>query len=252
MSNLSRTLIIFFGIMLFISADKAFSQHTLAKIRLIDGSKIRGIIVENKIDAYIKVLILDSQQVVISYDKIKWFRSISFKYRAYISKETGYFNETSAGLIFLKSSEFSGVSADWTFHTVNGLWVQSGIRTGLGVGFDRYGETSALPIYVSGKGDIGSGRVVPVLNINLGYAPMWVKSSSSVWTDIDDVKGGMYWEIGSGIKIKGINSALMFYLAYKHQSGKLIYIDNWWNESSSILVEKRNFRNIVFAMGVAF
>ncbi len=253
MSNLNRITVVFFGIILFISAGVAFGQHNLAKIHLKDGSIIRGIIVENEIDDYIKVMVLDTQQVVISYDKIKRFRSVSFKYNAFTSKQTGYFNETSTGLIFLKSSEFSGVSPDWTLHTVNGVWIRRGIRAGLGLGFDRYGETSALPIYISGRGDIGSGRVVPVMNLNLGYAPMWVKSSNSEWTNIDDVKGGMYWEIGSGIKIKGINSSLTLNLAYKHQSGKLTYENVWWwNGSGNVSVEKRNFRNIAFTVGMAF
>ena len=234
------------------SASIAFGQHNLAKIYLKDGSKIRGIIVENKFDAYIKVLVLDTQQIVISYDKIKRFKSVSFSYRSFYNKETGHFNETSAGLIFLKSSEFSGVSPDWTLHTVNGIRIRPKIRTGIGIGIDMYGETSALPIYISVRGDIGSGRVVPVINLNLGYAPMWVKSSYREWTDIDNVKGGMYWEIGSGIKIKGINSALMFNLVYKHQSGNLSFRDVWWNGSGNISVVKRKFRNIAFTVGVAF
>ena len=252
MSNLTRILIVFFGIILFMSAGIAFGQHNLAKIYLKDGSKIRGIIVENKFDAYIKVLVLDTQQIVISYDKIKRFKSVSFSYRSFYNKETGHFNETSAGLIFLKSNKFSDVAPEWTIHTVNGIRIRPKIRTGLGIGLDMYGETSALPIYLSVRGDIGSGRVVPVINLNLGYAPMWVNSSYREWTDIDNVKGGMYWEIGSGIKIKGINSALLFNLAYKHQSENLTYIDEWWSRGGNISVVKRKFRNIAFTVGVAF
>jgi len=235
-------------------SNLVYAQIGKAKVKLLDGSKLRGEVLENRVEEFITLTMMDSLKVTIGYEKIKWIKGNTYSYHPFQTKDSGYFNYTSFGLIFLKSNEFSVVQPDWTLHTVNGLRLHPRLRVGLGLGIDRYGESSALPIYLSGRADLLTTRITPVANLNVGYAPMWIKKAQIEWGDLESVSGGFYWEIGAGIKFNYTKTALILNLGYKQQSADLEYANVWWwgGESGEDTVEYRTFKNIAFTIGLEF
>lgn len=232
-----------------------YAQIGKTKVKLLDGSKLRGEVFENRVEEFITLSMMDSLKVTIGYENIKWIKGNTYTYHPFKVKDSGYFNYTSFGLIFLKSNEFSAMHPDWTFHTVNGIRFHPRLRAGIGLGIDRYGESSALPIYLSGRADLLTTRITPVVNLNVGYAPMWIKKSQVEWGDLESVSGGFYWEVGAGVEFHYTKTVLILNLGYKQQSADLEYSNVWWwwgGASGEDAEEHRTFKNIAFTIGLEF
>ena len=73
-----------------------------------------------------------------------------------------------------------------TVHTINGYRFHQLYNTGLGVGLDRYGTITSLPLYLSVRRDLFASRVTPMFNANVGYGWMWESDSYNEWDDFDN------------------------------------------------------------------
>jgi hypothetical protein len=243
------------AILLLLVSTVAYSQSRVAKIRLKNGNKLEGEVIEMVPDDYIRIRIIQGQEITLPFDQIYKFKNNSFSYQSFSRFQDGYFNYTSIGFTFLSTDESSDLDGlDWNLHTLNGYRFHSNYKVGIGIGIDRYLQTSAAPIYLGGRVDIGNKHFVPTVYANLGYAPMWEKENrKDQWSNIVNIRGGAYWELGGGLTFRNIHSNFSFNLGYKHQSSEIEY-DNigWWGNTEGTEIEKHQYRNITFTFGMTF
>ncbi len=232
----------------------AYSQSDVAKIRLKNGNKIEGEVIEMVSDDYIKLRIIQGEEITIPFDQIYKFKNNSYSYQSFADQRNGYFNYTSIGFTFISTGGNGGWEGlDWNLHTLNGYRINSNYKIGIGVGIDRYLEISAAPVYLGTRVDIGKKHVVPTLFANVGYSPLWVKNSNEEWSNIVNIRGGAYWELGAGLTFRNIHSNFSLNLAYKHQSSEIEYANiGWWDSQGFDTIEKHQFRNITFTFGMTF
>jgi hypothetical protein len=248
---MKKSFLILPALLLFITLH-AFGQSTKSVVKLKNGVVLRGEIVEFNQGDYLVIRVIEGQDMRISYDYIKSFKVKDGKFREYTVPEKGYFNYTYGGLLFLKGNSWDWLEANLTFHTVNGYRLNKKYYGGMGIGLDRYGTLTALPVYASLRTDFSDAKVSPTLNANFGYGFMWESTVFDDWENYNDVKGGFYYEIGAGIRVNYKKTALIFNYAYKHQDSELTIVNEWWWRAEDIVVEHHKFRNMVLTVGLEF
>jgi hypothetical protein len=237
-----------------LSVSITLAQSTKSVVRLKNGVLMKGEIVEFVQGEYMIMHVMDGYDMRIPAENIQSFKIKKGKLASYNAPENGYFNYTSAGFLFLRTNSFSSVDVNMSVHTLNGYRLFELYSTGLGIGLDRYGTLSSLPVYLSIRRDLKASRVTPVFNANVGYGWMWESDSFNEWEDYETVKGGIYWELGAGLRINYKKTALLFNYAYKRQNSQLTSVNNnwWWRSVESLSVEKHKFRNMVLTVGLEF
>ena len=166
--------------------------------------------------------------------------------------DRGYFNYSSAGVHFLNESEYERVQINPFFHMVNGYRFNEKYGTGIGMGLDNYVHTTALPLYLTIRRDLFPSRITPVLNANLGYGWMWGNGSFNSWDEFDRVEGGLYWEVGMGVRMNLRDTALILNWSCKNQNAVFTKTSTVWWTVSDVLVENQSFRNMTLSLGVEF
>ena len=246
-----NVLILIVGMLL---SSAVLGQGTKGVIQLKGGSKLKGMVTRTADQGSILIKVAEiDDPISVPFESIVWLKTKQVKYIELPAKRNGYFNLTHGGLIFSKAGEFDAVEPSWTIHTINGYRFHEKIQVGLGLGLDRYGGVSALPIYVNGSYDVLSSRTTPVVNLAVGGAPMWEAKRYDDFLTYEDVKGGVYYGMGLGIKINYVNSALVFMMNYKNQQGSMRVVDEWWwGGGPSQSVENRQFRNLSLTVGLEF
>ena len=243
---------LFIVLLVFVVGNSAvFSQETKSKVLLKNGVLMKGEIVEFVQDDYMIMRIMDGTDMRIPANYVQSFKIKKGKLKTFNVPQKGYFNYTRAGFLFLKANEFDWVEVYMSVHTVNGYRLNELYSGGLGVGLDRYGNTSALPVYLSFTRDLFASRVTPTFNANLGYGFMWVANEDE-WNIVDNAKGGIYWEIGAGLRINYKKTALILNYAYKRQNSELTISEDIWWRAETTVVENHKYRNMTLTVGLAF
>lgn len=243
----------------FLSWSTAFGQQPKSVVKLTNGVRLKGDIIEYVQDDYMIMHILDGQNLRIPFDYIykfnvrQTFKIPGLRVRGYDLPSKGYFNYTSAGLLFLKAYSYETVKIKPAIHMINGYRFNKRLGTGIGIGLDNYGPTSAFPMYLSIRGNLFSRRITPMFNADLGYSWMWKNDSFDNYLgDFDRVEGGYYWEVGAGIRLNLRSTALILNYAYKHQNSTLTETSTSWWTVNEVRVEDRKFRNMVLSIGIEF
>jgi len=68
------------------------------RIKLINGSLIKGTIIEDKVGEYVEIMITGKQTVRFKYDEIWWIKDGGYKHSGYQVKKPGYFIRTEIGI----------------------------------------------------------------------------------------------------------------------------------------------------------
>lgn len=133
-------------------------------------------------------------------------------------------------------------------HTINGYHLNPRLGVGLGVGIDRYGTVSALPIYASVRGVFMKWKVSPYYFLNAGRSRGWGNNDlDGIITNLS-VRGGWMVHAGLGYQINFARSALLIHGGFKSQQADINYRQNWWGTRSEI-EEKRTFRRVTIGVG---
>ena len=229
-----------------------YGQRTKSKVVLKSGVHLRGEIVEFVQNEYMIMSVVDGQDLRIPANVIRSFKIKKGKLSTYNLPQQGYFNHTTAGFLFTKADRFDWVHTNMTIHTINGYRYNEFYSGGIGVGLDRYGSISSLPVYVAIRRDLFANKVTPMINTNFGYGWMWESDSFNEWDDFETVRGGIYWEIGAGLRINYRKTAFIINYGYKRQNSELTYFNNWWWGGENWVEEKRKFRNMTLTVGMEF
>lgn len=251
----------FFKIMLFVflaSSIQALAQiNQKAKIVLKNGITINGAIVESFDDRFLKINIDSSNTILIRYDHMK---RIIFKGKA---KTEG----TSEEIIALQPTlniesfyhEFRGgllvgeENTSFTVQTINGYQFSKYLGTGLGLGVNKYGNYITLPIYATVKGYLYDKKVSPFYYGDIGYGFAWQSNKNENVFELDNVQGGLYWQLGLGYQINFYKSAMTFTLGYSNQDSKAEYTYfSGWDINSVKVSERRILRRFAISIGFLF
>lgn len=251
----------FFKIILFVLLALSIQAHAQvnqkAKIVLKNGIKINGGIVDSFDDKWLKVNIDSSNIILIRYDHIK---KIVFKGN---NNPIGDSEELSA----LQSSlniesfyhEFRGglligeENTSFTVQTINGYQFSKYLGTGLGLGINKYGNYITLPIYATVKGYLYDKKVSPFYYGDIGYGFAWQSNKNENMFELDNVQGGLYWQLGLGYQVNFHNSAMTFTLGYSNQDSKAEYTYfSGWDINSVKVSERRILRRFALSIGFLF
>lgn len=253
--------LIFIAILLILgigmNIDSQAQINKEVKIFLKNGVKIQGALLESVDDRTIRVSMDDkSEPFLIRYDLIS---KIKFKGSGYLNEDlqekmvvppklelNTFYHELRGGLLF-GDENVSG-----TINTINGYQFNQYLGTALGVGMNKYGNYITLPIYASIKGYLKDQKVAPFYFGDVGYGFAWNSNNAEDAFVVENVKGGLYWQVGAGYQINFYNSSLVLSLGYINQQSSADYTYRYWAVDGVEVSEKRLLRRINFSVGFLF
>lgn len=250
--NMKKLLISTLLVLSFVFSTDAQKSKYDDKVKLKNGSVIYGTIVENLPDEHIKILLGGRETIKFFYEEIELIKDGNHRYRNLTFPQKGFFNHTELGLIFDKEpEEFDNPSnltnAYFSIQTVNGYRFSKYLNVGAGFGLDYYGDVAALPLYLSIRGELFHSRVTPYYRMDFGKSFAWERDNNFV--NYDEVKGGLMYHPGIGMRVNFSGSSLMFNIGYKIQKMKIDINQMFGPES---IMEKRKMRNITVSTGIVF
>ena len=226
-------------------------------ITTVEGDKINGFIENKSLPEQVTVYYATGDSLVISSGLIYTLRlekmaSESVLYEGEEKKpgkpKLKYFNNTMVGVLSGKSSEDVEPVASLSAETVNGVSIYPFLSAGIGVAYDQYYSTAALPFFITIRGDILSNSFTPFYYIDAGYGSAWDTRETNIWEDLE-VKGGLMFHTGIGFKMYSDNRInVMIVLGYKYQ--KTEYRIAEWGGAER--VTDRTFKRLSFRLGIGF
>ena len=241
-------------IVLYFLSSLAIAQKSkhLDQIKLVDGSLLKGTIIEDKVGEYVEIIITGKQTVRFKYDKIWWIKDGGYQHSGYQIKKTSYFIRTEIGIAIDKVEQPPWTNASsynneyFTFHIINGFRKKPSFQPGIGVGIDNYPTITVFPIYFSLKGDLIAGKVTPFYQIDIGSG--FARDRKNDFRQYDQVKAGIMFHPSVGLQLNTYKKA-SYYLAigYKLQKAKLE------NTRFEVFTStKRTFQNLTVRVGLEF
>ena len=224
------------------------------KVKLKNGVKINGGIVKSLSDKFLELDVSGDENVVIMFDHI---RSISFRNYGHIRGDFSeklkeppklnintFYHELRAGLMFGEENVSGSIQ------TINGYQFTKYLGTGLGVGLNKYGNSVTLPIYATAKGYLLDEKITPFYFGDIGYGFAWHTDENDHVFQVEEMRGGLYWQVGLGYQINFYNSAMTFTLGYVNQKSSIDYfINDSWRLDPVEVSENRTIRRIIFSVG---
>jgi hypothetical protein len=245
-----------FFVLIFLSATSNLHAQIdkEVKVKLKNGVKINGGIVKSLSDEFLELDVSGSDNIVIMFDHI---RTISFKNYGHLRgnfseklkrppklKINTFYHELRGGLMFGEENVSGSIQ------TINGYKFTKYLGSGLGVGLNKFGNTVTLPIYAAAKGYLFDKKVTPFYFGDIGYGIAWHTNENNQMYQVEEIKGGLYWQVGLGYQINFYNSAMTFSLGYVNQKSSIDYfVNEIWRPDRVEVSENRILRRIVFSVG---
>jgi hypothetical protein len=251
-------LLIIFTAGCFSSNQSIAQENRETKIYLKNGVRIKGAILESTTNAAINVRIENQvDPVAIKYDHIK---KIKFRGYGFLNEDidkridsapglqiNSFYHELRGGLLF------GDENVDVSIHSLNGYQFNKYLGTGLGVGVNKFGNYVTLPIYATIKGYLMDRAVSPFYFGDIGYGFAWDTNKNKDFYIVEDVQGGLYWQLGVGYQFNFYKSALVLSLGYVNQQSSADYTTfGWWGVGDIEVSEKRLLRRMSFSVGILF
>jgi len=241
-------------IVLYFLSSLAIAQKSrhLDQIKIIDGSLLKGTIIEDKVGEYVDILITGKQAIRFKYDEIWWIKDGGYKHSGYQIKKTGYFIRTEIGIVIDKIEQPAWISAGaytneyFTFHIINGFRIRPLFQPGIGVGIDNYPAITVFPIYLSLKGDLIAGKVTPFYQIDFGSGI--ARDRKNDFSEYDQVNAGIMFHPSVGLQLNTYKKA-SFYLAIGYKLQKVKLENTQFDVFTST---ERTFQNLTVRVGLEF
>lgn len=236
-----KSLVFFIALLLVSSFAFGQESNSKSKVKLIDGSRLNVVILENYPSKYIKVQLPDNKEVTFDYSSIL---SIKHKEYSFYSKHIqvkGFYIEGSTSLLFGNATEYKdsrmgitlGVSANYQLnsHLSAGIGVEP---TAIFISNDRL----LMPVYGRFKFTTLERRVSPVFMLDTGWSFHLNSSKEEFSTRSYD--GGWYLKPSIGLQINNFT----LNLGYQLQKITTTEENSWW--SAGITIEERLMKNVSF------
>lgn len=192
--------IILLSVILFIAFLKINAQTPLEVVYLKNGSVIRGVVLEQVPNQFIKLETSDGSIFVYSVDEIeKITKEFSQKSKSGTSAVNydleGYRGFIDVGYLFGVGDEYSKVDRI-ELSTAHGYQFNNHFFLGAGVGMHylTLDNVFMLPVFVNFKGYLLNNPISPFLDLKGGYSPILTKLED------DDIKGGLYISPSIGVR----------------------------------------------------
>ena len=241
-----KKLEILFVLLIVASLSYAQDVTSQSKIKLIDGSELRVLILENVPGKYIKVKIPGNEAATIDYKNIISIKHKSFVYHASYKLPRGFYMDGSFSFLFGRSAEFSsprlgvgiGVSGNYRFNSYLSL--------GLGTEATALAITEGqfvFPVYARLRGNFIERRVAPIYILDAGWAFAGKTKSENSWID-----GGWFVRPAIGLQINKFTVTV----GYQLQKITTTTENSWWWGTGDHLVEERLMKNINVGVNLIF
>jgi len=242
----------------FLHVSEAHSQvNKQVKIVMKNGVRIKGAIVKTIDVDRLEVDVDGSQSMYIRYDLIK---TIQFKNYQVVDQELKdklsaqpsikietFYHEIRGSLLFGEEN------IDVGLHSINGYQFNQYLGTGLGLGVNKFGNYLAMPIYANVKGYIYDRKVSPFYFGDIGYGYAWNTNKNENVFEVENVKGGLYWQLGLGYQFNFYSSSLILSMGYVNQHSKADYVYyRPWDLDDVEISESRVLRRFNLSIGFLF
>lgn len=254
-----RYLIFSIGVLFFlIDSNPVCSQEgKQVKVVLKNGLKIKGAIIKSFDEDRLEIDLLGADPIQIKYDHIKKINfnnygrldeGISDKIATPPGLQTkSYFHEIRGSVLFGEENVGAAI------HTINGYQFNQYLGAGLGLGVNKYGNYLAMPIYANVKGYILDQQITPFYFGDIGYGFAWNTDKNEEVFELDNVTGGLYWQLGLGYQFNFYSNSLVLTLGYINQHSKADYVYyRPWDIDDVEISEKRILRRLNFSIGFLF
>lgn len=235
-----RKFILITGILVALPLVLAGQSKTEDVIYLKNGSILRGEIVEQVENEFIRIEISGGNVFLIDFNEVEEIKSESKKTSTYY-KESGYMNRS--GLDVLQATN----SSSPRFYMVNGYQFTPKFSAGFGIGFTPYNDPLTLiPFFVDFNFRLLEANYSPFFFLKAGY-------NFSVHHDedfiIDEHRGGLLFNPGIGLQFN-LSSGLGWYLNAGYNIDNSSYEFDWWGNQT--VENDHSFRRVNFGIGLSF
>ena len=252
-----RVLLIAVLVILTVANGQAQRNDYTDKVVLKDGARIKGQITRNMVGDSLEIVV-NGQTIKLRYDQILAIKNGKFRYRDYSPKQAGYFILTEMNLAFGQSSNWNSTYTSAAFNVVNGYRFDHKKSVGLGVGIDMLDETRLIPVYLHFQSELYESRTTPYFFGSIGYNYLAVKESPWRSFDPDELQGGLYGNVGIGMKLSTKRHSWLFNIGFQLQNYKIAWTDVWPSWSSfrppngQTIEETHSLRRVSYKIGFMF
>jgi hypothetical protein len=230
--------------LIFISMSICFAQPVKKDaVYLMNGSILRGKIIENVIGKYIKIEMIGSSILVIpeqEIDHIILREALPVKQRE--AKQAGV-------EVFPAITFYGGSSSTGGFTTVTSYRFPFRLSAGAGIGIEWF-KTAGLPVFADIKYSFLKGSITPFVYSQAGYTLPLAKNQDGEYMTYH---GGPLFGAGVGLRKNFTNrNAFIFSLGYRYQQTRTTYDNNYyyWGELLTERIDRYN--RIAFTIGFLF
>ena len=220
------------------------------KVVLNNGSVLYGWVTETYGDSMMTIDIDTETRVRLSASKVEKIRYNRPNPQLIYRQNQKYFHRFEVGALLGRTFEWATVDGTFTAHTVHGYQFTNRFGVGIGAGYDRYGTSQHLPIYLGLSGEIIHGRWSPYYFLNSGFSRAWDRGQSN-FRDVVEVNGGWMLQAGVGLKVNLYKHSMLLSISYKQQESRL-YTESDGGFNRVRLTENRTNKRISITTGISF
>jgi hypothetical protein len=237
--------ILFFLVLSYAFSSFAQDQVSKSKIKLVDGSELEVLILENVPGKYIKIKLPGNEVVEIKYDKIASIKHSSFKYHGNFKLKEGFHMAGSFSLLFGRASQYSEARVGLAMAITTNYRFNHLFSLGLGIeptALFLNGENLMLPVYARIKGNFRENRVSAIYMLDAGWA--FVGNNGAFESTVE---GGWLLRPSAGARFN------KFSLTVGYQVQEITTTTTQpWIGNDFISIEKRVMKNVVISTRLNF
>lgn len=222
-----------------------YAQYTGDVVHLNNGSFVKGEIIENMVDDFVKIKTVEGEIRLYKYTEIKEITTgliaVNINPVLYKDPNAGFYTIFDLGFTFAFGNEsyYNPVGAN--MNLVNGFHINPKYALGVGIGLEGLTE-AILPAFAEGKYTLKESKFSPEFRLQVGYAFSLDRYYSG------SNKGGILISPLIGFRNYTRNSGFIFSIGYRFQNLYSKYTDWQGIETKQIKV----FNRFTLRMGFVF
>jgi len=225
-----------------------YQDEKLGKVKLKDGTVYKSQILAIDGSKNVTMSLPENKNFTVPSDLIFKIKAPGIRYYGSIKPTKGFTGSVSFGLLFGKSSDFSGMRGGVSLVGVFGYQFTDLLGVGIGGGAEFINDLVTAPLFVRFDGVMLRTRVTPIYNVDLGGSFAWYNDNG--FNQFNDVKGGWLVRPGLGVKFQNLNNSLYFLISYQVQRLQYETTSRWQSDFQSI--ELRTMKNLKYTFGIKF
>lgn len=218
------------------------------KVKLKNGAVLKTRILDIDFRHNVTIGLPDSQEVMIAAARIYKIKTKGIRHYNMLPEQKGFTGAVSFGLLFGRSSEFSGMRAGVAINGIVGYQFTGLLGLGIGSGAEFIDDLITAPLYVRLDGQIFNGRVSPVYTMDIGGSFAWYSNNS--FNSFNTVQGGWLVRPGLGVRFRNLGNSIYFLVSYQLQTLTYESTNSWRTDFRS--VERRTMKNLNYTFGLKF